>query len=125
MHVGTKDLTNNVNLLNSFKKMVSKVKNSSPNAKLVFSSVHLSFVTCPSIFSLVFHSPQLPSNFNIFRFLIILEPFSRVWCKYKANKFRKSFKFKSFLKSLVAIFDLGKKLTLGSNFFRKLLSVQI
>ena len=41
MHVGTNDLTNNVNLLNSVKKMVKKVKNSSPNTKLVFSSVIL------------------------------------------------------------------------------------
>ena len=41
VHVGTNDLTNNVNLLNSVKKMVNKVKNSSPNTKLVFSSVIL------------------------------------------------------------------------------------
>ena len=41
VHVGTNDLTNNVNLLNSVKKMVKKVKNSSPNTKLVFSSVIL------------------------------------------------------------------------------------
>ena len=41
VHVGTNDLTNNVNLLSSVKKMVNKVKNSSPNTKLVFSSVIL------------------------------------------------------------------------------------
>ena len=41
VHVGTNGLTNNVNLLSSVKKMVSKVKNSSPNTKLVFSSVIL------------------------------------------------------------------------------------
>ena len=41
VHVGTNDLTNNVNLLNSAKKMVKKVKNSSPNTKLVFSSAIL------------------------------------------------------------------------------------
>ena len=41
MHVGTNDLTNNASLLNSVKKMVNKVKNSSPNTKLVFSSVIL------------------------------------------------------------------------------------
>ena len=41
VHVGTNDLTNNVNLLNSVKKMVKKVKNSSPNTKLVFSTVIL------------------------------------------------------------------------------------
>ena len=41
VHVGTNDLKNNVNLLNSVKKMVKKVKNSSPNTKLVFSSVIL------------------------------------------------------------------------------------
>ena len=36
-HAGTNDLTNNVNLLKSVKKMVKKVKNSSLNIKLVFS----------------------------------------------------------------------------------------
>ena len=41
VYVGTNDQTNSVNLLNSFKKMVNKVKNSSPNTKLVFSSVIL------------------------------------------------------------------------------------
>ena len=41
VHVGTNDLTNNGNLLNLVKKMVIKVKNSSPNTKLVFSSVIL------------------------------------------------------------------------------------
>ena len=41
VHIGTNDLTINVNLLNSVKKMVKKVKNSSPNTKLVFSSVIL------------------------------------------------------------------------------------
>ena len=41
MHVGNNDLTNYVNLLNSVKKMVNKVKNSSPNNKLAFSSVIL------------------------------------------------------------------------------------
>ena len=41
VHIGTNDLTNNVNLLNSVKKMVNKVKNSSPNTKVVFSSVIL------------------------------------------------------------------------------------
>ena len=41
VHVGTNNLTNNVNLLNSVKKMVKKVKNSSPNTKLVFSIVML------------------------------------------------------------------------------------
>ena len=43
VHVGTNanDLTNSVNLLNSVKKMIKKVKNSSPNTKLVFSSVIL------------------------------------------------------------------------------------
>ena len=41
VHVGTNDLTNNMNLLNSVKKMVKKVKNPSPNTKLVFSSVIL------------------------------------------------------------------------------------
>ena len=41
VHVGTNDLTNNVDLLISVKKMVKKVKNSSPNTKLVFSSVIL------------------------------------------------------------------------------------
>ena len=41
VHVGTKDLTNNVNLLNSVKKMVKKMNNSSRNTKLVFSSVIL------------------------------------------------------------------------------------
>ena len=39
VHVGTKDLTNNMNLLNSVKKMVKKVNNSSRNTKLVFSSL--------------------------------------------------------------------------------------
>ena len=39
--MGTNDLTNNVNLLNSVKKMFKKVKNSSSNTKLVFSSVIL------------------------------------------------------------------------------------
>ena len=41
VHVGTNDLTNKVDLLISVKKMVKKVKNSSPNTKLVFSSVIL------------------------------------------------------------------------------------
>ena len=41
LHVGTKNLKNNVNLLNSVKKTVKKVKNSSPSTKLVFSSVIL------------------------------------------------------------------------------------
>ena len=41
VHVGTNDLTNNVNLLNSVKKMIKKVKNSSSNTKLIFSSVIL------------------------------------------------------------------------------------
>ena len=41
LHVGTNDLTNYVNFLNSVKKMVKKVKSSSPNTKLVFSSVIL------------------------------------------------------------------------------------
>ena len=41
VHVGTSHLTNNVNLLNSVKKMVKKVKNSSPSTKIVFSSVIL------------------------------------------------------------------------------------
>ena len=41
VHIGTNYLTNNVNLLNSVKKMVNKSKNSSPNTKLVFSSVIL------------------------------------------------------------------------------------
>ena len=41
VHIGTNDLTNNVNLLNSVKKMVNKLKNSSPNTKLVFSTVIL------------------------------------------------------------------------------------
>ena len=41
LHVRTNDLTNNVSLLNSVKKMVNKVKNLSPNTKLVFSSVIL------------------------------------------------------------------------------------
>ena len=41
VHVGTNGLTNNVNLLNSVKKMVKKVNNSSPNTELVFSSVIL------------------------------------------------------------------------------------
>ena len=41
VHVGSNDLTNNVNLLNTVKQMVKKVKNSSPNTKLVFSSVIL------------------------------------------------------------------------------------
>ena len=39
VHVGTKDLTNNMNLLNSVKKMVKKVNNSSRNTKPVFSSL--------------------------------------------------------------------------------------
>ena len=41
IHVGTNDLTNNVNLRNSVKKMVKKMKNSSPKTKLVFSSAIL------------------------------------------------------------------------------------
>ena len=41
VHVGTNDLTNNVNLLNSVKKMIKKVENSSSNTKLIFSSVIL------------------------------------------------------------------------------------
>ena len=41
VHAGTNRLTNNVNLLNSVKKIVKKVKNSSPNTELVFSSVIL------------------------------------------------------------------------------------
>ena len=41
IHVETNGLTNNMNLLNSFKKMIKKVKNSSPNTNLVFSSVIL------------------------------------------------------------------------------------
>ena len=39
VHVGTNDMTNNVNLPNSVKKIVKKVNNSSPNTKLVFSSL--------------------------------------------------------------------------------------
>ena len=49
VHVGTNDLKNNVNLLNSVKKMVKKVKNSSPNTKLVFSSVILRCVNAKMI----------------------------------------------------------------------------
>ena len=41
VRIGTNDLTNNVNLLKSAKKMVNKLKNSSPNTTLVFSSVIL------------------------------------------------------------------------------------
>ena len=41
LHAGTNDLMNNVNLLKTVKKMVKKVKNSSPNTKIVFSSVIL------------------------------------------------------------------------------------
>ena len=41
VHVRTNDLTNTASLLNSVKKMVNKVKNSSPNTKLIFSSVIL------------------------------------------------------------------------------------
>ena len=41
VHVGTNDLTNTVNLLNSVKKMGKKVKNYAPNTKLSFSSVIL------------------------------------------------------------------------------------
>ena len=41
VHVGTNDQTNNVNLLNSVKTMVKKVKNSSSNTNIVFSSVIL------------------------------------------------------------------------------------
>ena len=41
VHVETNGLTNNMNLLNSFKKMIKKLKNSSPNTNLVFSSVIL------------------------------------------------------------------------------------
>ena len=49
VHVGTNDLKNNVNLLNSVKKMVKKVKNSFPNTKLVFSSVILRCVNAKMI----------------------------------------------------------------------------
>ena len=41
VHVGTNDQTNNVNLLNLVKTMVKKVKNSSSNTNIVFSSVIL------------------------------------------------------------------------------------
>ena len=41
VHVRTNDLMNYMNLLNSVKKIVKKVKTSSPNTKLVFSSVIL------------------------------------------------------------------------------------
>ena len=41
VNVGTNDQTNNVNLLNSVKTMVKKVKNSSSNTNIVFSSVIL------------------------------------------------------------------------------------
>ena len=39
--VGTNDLTNNVNLLNNFKKIVNEVKNASPDTVLSFSNILL------------------------------------------------------------------------------------
>lgn len=39
VHVRAKSITNKLNLLNSVNKIVKKVKNSSPNTKVVFSSV--------------------------------------------------------------------------------------
>ena len=40
VHVGTNDLTNNVNLLNNVKKIVNKTKKKSPNTKLFFRHNH-------------------------------------------------------------------------------------
>ena len=39
IHAGTNDITNGINSLNSVKKIVKDVKKSSPNTKLVFSSI--------------------------------------------------------------------------------------
>ena len=39
VHVGTNDLTNDVNLLNNVKKIVNKTKKKSPNTKLCFSDI--------------------------------------------------------------------------------------
>ena len=38
-HVGTEDLTNNVNLLNNVKKIVNKTKKKSPNTAISFSNI--------------------------------------------------------------------------------------
>ena len=45
VHAGTNGITNGINSLNSVKKMVKNVKKSSPNTKLVFSSILLSKAT--------------------------------------------------------------------------------
>ena len=39
MHVGTNDLTNDVNLLNNGKKIVNKTKKKSPNTVISFSNI--------------------------------------------------------------------------------------
>ena len=39
LHVGTNDLTNDVNLLNNVKKIVNKTKKKSPNTKSCFSDI--------------------------------------------------------------------------------------
>ena len=39
VHVGTNDLTNNVNLLSNVKKIVNKVKNTSPDTALSFPNI--------------------------------------------------------------------------------------
>ena len=41
IHAGTNDITNGINSLNSVKKIVKDVKKSSPNTKLVFSSIFI------------------------------------------------------------------------------------
>ena len=41
IHAGRNDITNGINSLNSVKKIVENVKKSSPNTKLVFSSILL------------------------------------------------------------------------------------
>ena len=41
IHAGTTDITNGINSLNSVKKIVKDVLKSSPNTKLVFSSILL------------------------------------------------------------------------------------
>ena len=39
VHVGTNDLTNDVNLLNNVKKIVTKTKKKSPNTVVTFSNI--------------------------------------------------------------------------------------
>ena len=39
VHVGTNDLTNDVNLLNNVKKIVSRIKKKSPNTAISFSNI--------------------------------------------------------------------------------------